>query len=217
MDPIMQKLGAFFHQHAGCHTVLLYGSRALDTAREDSDWNVIAMHDGTAIRWHHGEVSGVGFVNATLYPTKSLEVNMEGMLGLRAYAPSLSKAIVLVEREGWGERIIARAQELATELPEPPMPTFRDMVQRYYRDRVLAPQTNMALSPLSRAAYRHEGLIKSLNHYFTLRSKRLPAFREALEYMATEDPQAHALYAAALRPDASVEALSAWLDRVLAT
>jgi hypothetical protein len=125
LDRICQRLEARY----GCHTILLYGSRARGEARADSDFDVAGFRDaGDAVR-EARDIDGF-YLDAWVYPTARAERPTD-LLHLRG-------ARVLRERDGLGTRLLARLETLAKE-PPPPLPAWdRDACVRFRADSYAA-------------------------------------------------------------------------------
>lgn len=215
LSPIEEQLVELLRMRKGAHTVLLYGSRALGTARPDSDWDLLAFHDGKRPGWLHETVEGIGEVNAYLYPAAGVMANIEGMLNLTYYAESYALAKILCEEAGLGQYVIEQARLDAPRQPALPPAGFAQNIRHFYRDIVLKAVRD-AQVPVAIRHYRlHESLVKSLAHYRMFRGLRLSRIRESIRWMEEQDPHGHGLYSAAVAPGASAEAVAAWLDHVL--
>lgn len=211
-EAIIARLGRDY----GCHTLVLYGSRAQGAAHEDSDWNVLGVYDEKASGWFHRRVEGVGQVNAEFYPEAALTANMAGTLNFQLYASNYAHAQVLVEKDGWGQRIITAASQWLAQPPKPVSASFARMLRHYYEDIIVASQRDERLLPLTKQFTCHEGLTRSLQQYFSLRGLHRRSAPEAIGYLRQQDPAAYALFEVAIRPAAPVEAVAAWLACVLA-
>ena len=97
----------------GCHTVILYGSRARGDFSEESDHDVLGVRaDGPACRdarpWEGS------FLDAFIYSEAALETLDDGMA-------RLAGGKVLLERDGFGAELVASIQERAIEYLEAPI------------------------------------------------------------------------------------------------
>lgn len=206
----------YLAQHYGCHTVLLYGSRAMGLARAESDWDIIAVNNNAKPGTYHGMLDGVGEVNASIYPEAGLRANMAGMLNFERFAQAISQAVLLVEQNGSGRDIIAQAGAFVAAGPAPLPPGFAGSVRHYFSDTVIATLRKPEMPKVVQAYRSHEAVTKSLGNYFRLRNMLRGSVRDQIQWLQQNDAQAYTLFSLAVMPGAPVEALEAWFDYVLA-
>lgn len=186
-----------------CHTVILYGSRARGDAEADSDYDLIGFHDGTGpVRRETGRWRGA-LLDVFVYPAERLLTADDAMLHVRG-------GRVLRQRGDLGVQFLASLERMYAEAP--PVLAADEMLAR----------KNWALKMLDRAArgnvegnYRRVWLLTTLlENYFVFRGRRYPGPKEAFEFLAVSDAEAHALFGAALQPDAAHATLVAIVDCV---
>lgn len=181
----------------GCHTSILYGSRARGDATPQSDIDLICIReDGPAIRDVY-IVDGT-YVDGFIYPEaklKTLEPSLLRVLG----------GIVLRERGGFGSALLTQIQELHDRGPTP-MPDderralvlwSRKMLDRFRGQRGLdANYRRMCLLP------------QALEDYFLLRNTWFQGSKPAFAWLLQHDGPAYTAFERASQPDASDEAFS---------
>lgn len=196
----------FLEEQHGCHTVILFGSRARGTHRADSDWDVLALHDGAAETSVHTHVEGVGEVNAYLYPRAM------GVFHPKAPSPlfqpfdtfigRLRHGRVLAEEDGLGSGIVLQAQRMFATGPAP-VPADRLAHVRYQFFEKYLP---VIAGHTPEAHFeRHDALRQMMFYYFRLRGAWLPSLKEWPRALADEDPVMLALLEQAETPAASIE------------
>lgn len=187
----------------GCHTVILYGSRARGDADDGSDVDLLCIRDdGAAIR-DARVIDGVYF-DAFVYPRDALatpDVSLLRILGGQ----------VMRESNGEGTALLDRVRALFDEGPDS-LPadeaTARIVWARKMLDRVRAHEG-------VDAAYRRMSLIvQALEDYFALRGIWFRGPKIAFPWLLTHDDAAHQAFEAAMRPTADHDALVAVVDAV---
>jgi predicted nucleotidyltransferase len=190
-------LTRFLVEHYGCHTIILYGSRARGTARPNSDWDVVALNDGSTQAYCHQHVEGVGEVNAYIYPEAMVE--FDGSMPSALYLPGdvfanrLQHGLVLTEKDALGEKIITRAQSFMRAGPGLPSEERMVHLTHYFYKLRLSPylDNNIPLKPelpeAVRDYMRHEALLNAVFHYFRLRGAWQPAPKNAHRYFLEHD------------------------------
>ncbi len=188
----------------GAHTVLLYGSRARGDASERSDVDVIAVRpSGGAAR--------------DLRPWRgwALDVHVHDEAGvealLSARSPDLRDAIVLRQRDGLGDRIVAAVRARLAEPPPALSPADAAALWAWgdkMRARVAHPD------PLLAAYHRATLLVESLPAWAEVRRRWFHGGKAALASLAVEDPTTRDAYEVAARPGADVADFLRLLDAV---
>ncbi|MDB5100362.1 MAG: hypothetical protein JWM80_4783 [Cyanobacteria bacterium RYN_339] len=182
----------------GCHTVVLYGSRARGDHREDSDFDVLGIRaDGESVR--DARLWQGGFLDAFVYPEAALEV-------LDPEMDRLAGGIVLCERDGQGTALLARAEALAAEPAKPLKADDRQLRTSWARKmasriRPLGPED-------LEANYRRAWLLHQLlEDYFALRTLPFKGSKLAFQWLAVNEPELYRAYQAALEPGAELAAI----------
>lgn len=181
----------------GCHTMILYGSRARGDATLHSDVDLIGIRDdGPAVR-DARVVDGI-YLDAFIYP--------EAML--RTPEPSLLRVlggIVIRERDGLGSALLTQLRALHDRGPTPLPDDERralviwsqKMLDRFRGQRGLE------------ADYRRMFLlIQALEDYFVLRNAWFRGSKEAFAWLLQHDSSTYALFERAALPGASDAAFS---------
>lgn len=214
----------FMESQFGCHTLILYGSRGLGTHRPTSDWDILAINQGTMEAYCHQTVEGVGEVNAYIYPELMVEFHRSNPSKIykprEIFVRRIRTARVLIEHEGMGTYIIEKAKELYAAGPQKMPPSYAEHVRYSYFQRCLRAQYLDTALPdatpeIMRDYWRIEAQFGALSNYFKLRSMWEPAPKDALAYLDKHDFQAFDAFERGLAPDASPQDLQTLFNIVL--
>ena len=193
MNPLeIERIASALMAAHGCHTTILYGSRARGDATVHSDVDLICIReDGPAVR-DARIVNGL-YLDAFIYPETSL----------KTLEPSLLRVlggVVLRERGGFGSALLTQLQELHDRGPAP-LPEderralivwSRKMLDRFRGQRGLE------------ASYRRMSLLpQALEDYFRLRSLWFRGSKEAFAWLLQHDSPAYTAFERAADPGAS--------------
>jgi hypothetical protein len=177
-----------------CHTVILYGSRARGDATTASDYDLIGFRKAGAIV-RDARKSGAVWLDAFVYPDTRLKLG--DLLRVRG-------GRVMFQKAGFGDRFLARLEKLYTRGPKP-LPPDEIAVKRAWPGKMLArielrdPEGNYRRAML---------LYVLLEDYFALRGLWYKGPKAALRWLQQNQPGMHALFAAALKPNASLSVIS---------
>lgn len=210
----------FLEDKFGCHTVILYGSRAIGTERPDSDWDVIGITSMGSRNFYHGNVDGVGDISAYIYNVEDVAYNAKTPSAL--YTPPvifvrLRQGKVLAQEDGIGDKIVSLARKMYAEGP----PRFSKAWIAHFHYFLLEYGVGGLRSEIYDAMHkqfiRNEIMLPSIHLYFELRHMWRPYPRDILPYLKKTDSKAADLFEAAFAQDASIDALERWFKHVLAT
>lgn len=201
-DPIVAALAVDLRERHGCHTAILYGSRAAGDFRPDSDYDLAGF--GPAQRtWRDARKSGGFYVDAFVHPEAKLLDPPRELLHLRG-------GVVLFEKEGAGTKLLARLEEM-----------FRQGPERLAADEIAARKVwawkmlERAAHPDIEAHYRRAWLLTALlEDYFALRHLWYPGPKQGLRWLEANHPGVYAAAGAALRPGATLDAIRGLVEAV---
>jgi predicted nucleotidyltransferase len=191
----------------GCHTVVLYGSRARGTHRPDSDVDLLLVRrNGVSTRdvrmWRGVQVDAFVDEEAKLDPEKD-----EGLLRIR-------HGEVLRDEIGFGASLVRRAQEVFARGPAA-LPPGEVEALRVWGGKMLQRIASREAGA-ARADYRRVSLLTELLPlYFRLRRRWYLGSEEALRSLAEEEPGTYEAFERALEPGATLEAIEALVTLVL--
>jgi predicted nucleotidyltransferase len=181
----------------GCHTAILYGSRARGSATDSSDVDLACFRDGGTTTRDARRVGGI-YYDAFVYPV-SVALNPEPFL------VRLHPGVVLREREDFGSAFLVTLGALYDRGPAPLRADER-MVLVLWAHKTLA---RLRGQTTVEAAYRRSQLLNdALPDYFALRGMWFRGPREALVHLDEEDPRVHRTFARAMQPGASDGAIA---------
>jgi hypothetical protein len=187
----------------GCHTIVLYGSRARGDADDGSDVDLLCIRDDGPTLRDSRLIDGVYF-DAFIYPRAALETP----------DPSLLRILggqVMRERDGLGTALLDRMRELFAKGPDAVADddrTARIVWAHKMLDRI---RSNGG----AEADYRRMSLIvQALEDHFALRGLWFRGPKVAFPWLLAHDAAAHAVFETAMQPAAGHDALAALVSAV---
>jgi len=181
----------------GCHTTILYGSRARGDATAESDVDLISFRESGAALRDARLVEGL-FFDAFVYPESAVKTPDPSLL-------RVLPGVVLRERDGFGTALLRRLQEVLDRGPEP-LPEDERAARIVWAHKMVArirgktgPDTDYRRMSL---------LLSSLEDYFALRGIWFRGSKEAFAWLRTHDAGAHAVFERAMRPGATDRAIA---------
>lgn len=188
----------------GAHTILLYGSRADGSAGPDSDWDIAAFADLPDVVRITRPFEAT-FLDVFVCPESQLETPTPEHL-------KLVGAVVLMERDGAGQRLLHRLDDLLSAGPAA-LPADELQARRDWARKMLV----RIRRGDAEGHYRRAWLLMALlEDYFALRGLWYRGPKKSLSWLSRHDPAAHAAFVAALEPGAPYDAIAALVDIVLA-
>ncbi|HEX4924943.1 MAG TPA: nucleotidyltransferase domain-containing protein [Bdellovibrionales bacterium] len=194
-DPVVDRLKKDLQEKYGCHTVILYGSRARGDHGPGSDYDIMGVREGgkkTRKAWAEGHA----YVDLFVWPESALREPDSSLL-------YMVDGMVLSERGGWGSRFLQRLREIhdgGPELMPPEEKEFRRVWIRKMLNRVRVDDLE--------GRYRRTWLQNSLlEDYFVLRDLWYLGSKKGFEYLKAHDPSMLALFEDVYRNPADLKAL----------
>jgi hypothetical protein len=214
----LAALVAELRDRHGCHTVILYGSRARGDHRPDSDYDVLgirdapaASHDGPAANraapgayrdardWRDTWLDAWIYCDADLEPRALLHID-----GGR----------ILLERDDRGRTLLEAVAAALRHVPPPLTPEERTL--RVSWSRKMLARARRGWPDDLEGNYRRTWLLFDLlESYFCLRGLWYQGPKKAFAWLETHDPAAWRRFDAALRPGAGLEPLEALVELVV--
>lgn len=179
-DEELNELVAELTSRHGCHTWILYGSRAQGTQTPASDIDIVGFRDGGEAacecrRWREY------WLDAWIKP-EAEAVRAEDFL-------QLDRGLILVQRGDFGSRLLAAvADVLAQPMPAPPP----DQIE--HRKTWLIKTLDRIRRGDAEGWNRRCWLMAELpeNHFF-LQGRYFLGFKRSMQTLAEEDPELHQL------------------------
>jgi hypothetical protein len=202
-DPIVVELAEDLRVRHGCHTAILYGSRAAGDARRDSDYD-LAGFGTTPTTYRDARKWRGAFVDTFIHPEAKLENPAPDLLSLRG-------GIVIFEKAGAGTKLLAQLEEMFRRGPER-LAADEIAVRRVWAWKMLQRASHADIE----GAYRRAWLLMMLlEDYFALRHRWYLGPKPGFAWLAANEPEAHAAFAAALEPDAGLPAIRRLVEAVV--
>ncbi len=202
----------------GAHAIVVYGSHARGDATAESDVDVAAFADVAATTRDARLWRGV-YLDAFVYPTTlapSVEllklVGGSIVLDERGTARALLDQLIALDRLRTASAV-RRARRSPGLLREGPAPLAADDAQmrRVWAQKTLA---RIRRGDVEAHYRRHQLVVNLLEDYFALRGAW---FRGAKVALAELPPDAFAIFARALAPDATIDHIAAAVELTLQT
>jgi hypothetical protein len=195
-DPVLQRVCDDLVTLHGVHTILLYGSRADNSATQDSDYDLAAFAPiEKALR--DARLMNGAYLDIFLYPEGVLKNPNEELLKLRGCR-------VMLQRVGEADAFLIALEQLFERGPE-----------RLPPDEIQARKA-WALKMASRSQrgdtegnYRRAWLLVALlEDYFLIRGQWYQGPKKALCWLQEHDPATYKAFSLALQPNASQESIN---------
>lgn len=188
----IERIALSIMEAHGCHTMILYGSRARGDATSHSDVDILYVREnGPAVR-DSRLVEGVHF-DAFVYPEAALATPEPALLRVLG-------GIVVRERDGFGSALLARLRELHDRGPAP-LPDDERRALVLWSQKML---DRFRGQSGAEANYRRMSLlVQALEDYFSLRNAWFRGSKEAFAWLLQHDETAYTLFERASHPGAS--------------
>ena len=195
MDLDLADLSAVLRKRYGCHTAILYGSRAVGESKPSSDFDIAGFSSTTSVERIAGKWR-TSYVDAFIYPENRLESPDQDLL-------SLCGGLVLFERDGAGRRLLDQLEQLQLKGPAA-LSENEATVRRRWAWKML----ERAEAEDAEGNFRRAWLLTALlEDYFALRNMWYQGPKKALAYLCREAPDVYNAFETALRPGAPLGAV----------
>lgn len=197
-DDLIAAISVELQSEYGCHTAILYGSRARGDWEATSDIDLIAFrdHGGTqrvASRWN-----GV-FLDLFLHSTNDVPDHSWARL---------NEGRILFQRENFGNEVLAHVSDLLGRGPEPV--SVADLhIRKVWAEKMLL---RAAKGDIEGNYRRHWLAFVLLEDYFAARGKWYLGPKQSFRTLSESAPAHLDLFEAGFRPDAPLSALERVID-----
>jgi len=200
---VVERLAVTIMRAHGCHTVILYGSRARGDATAHSDVDLLCVREGGDAMRDARVVDGI-YVDAFIYPEATLSSVDPSHLRLLG-------GVVIRERSGFGTSLLAEVRALHDRGPSPLPDDERQALVVWSRKMIDRFRGQYGLD----ADYRRMSLLlQALEDYFALRGAWFRGSKEAFAWLRRHDEAAYASFERAARPGASDAAFTSLVETV---
>lgn len=198
----LEKILKFLDSHYPSHTVILYGSRAGNEFRADSDYDLLCIREqGQRVR----EV--IPFENMII----DLIVDTGSIFERPFDTLYLWQSKILKDEKGSGQKLVENNQKLLSTPPEPMPPNRIKQRKKQVIDELVYIQEDSLLGHYR----RHDLLVKLRSLYLSFRGLWDLGDKHCFSQMKVKDPYAFQLFEKAMRPNASFEEIKGLADYVV--
>jgi Nucleotidyltransferase domain len=195
---MLDRLVGRLEGEEGCHTIILYGSRARGDAGPDSDYDLIGFRDRAGLPARETGVRDGILLDVFIYPTGRLAEPSADLLHVRGGLP-------LRDPDGRGAAFLARLDEVFAAGPDP-LPADEIAARRNWAWKMLDRARRGDVEGHFRRAWL---LTTQLENFFLLRNEWYLGSKEALSVLQVEHPAVYAVLERALAPAASLAEIQA--------
>ena len=196
VDPIVSYCVNELLTKHGCHTILLYGSRARGDFNAQSDYDLLGIRqDGPTFR--DARLVDGTYLDLFIFPESKILNPDESLLYLQ-------DSRVLIEKNEIGSNFISKLAQLA-QLPPMALAENELAARRVWAHKML----DRTLSPDIEGNYRRTWLQMSLlEDYFLLRRLRFQGSKKSFRWLKENDPSAYLAFENVLRSPTDHEFLT---------
>lgn len=185
----------------GCHTVVLYGSRARGDFTAKSDYDLMGVRKGKALRLAKKEKGF--YLDIFIYSERELKTPGEQHLYMK-------EGIVLFEKEKFGTQFLKNLKKIAKR-PYRPMPKDEILARRIWAHKMWERTLVGDIEANYRRSWLHEAL---LSDYFNIRRKRYLGSKKSFAWLEKHDPATYRLFEKVLREPTNLTALKKLVEKV---
>lgn len=199
LELIIQELKTKF----GCHTFILYGSRARGDARETSDYDIMGIKESGDAVIRDARVWNGYYLDAFIYPESKTASPDESTLSMRG-------GLVLTERNDIGTLFLKRIEELYQAGPKK-LPPDEIQVRRVWAKKML----ERARTEDIEGNFRRYWLLTALiEDYFLIRGMWYRGPKESFAWLKANQPKIFEIYEKALKPNSGLEVLGELIEEL---
>lgn len=209
-EDILAKISNELCSKHGCHSILLYGSRARGEGNGSSDYDILAIRHGSAEELHDGRNFEGAYVDAFIVSEQDIERKSKDDPAFIRFRHGR----VLCEKDGWASKLVEAATERFRAGPKELTMPERQALKMWVA-KMLARIAQGGPDDVE-ANYRRSWLhYELLEIYFKLRDRWYLGPKESFAWLKEHDHTAYALFELALEPNASRGALRRLAEKVI--
>jgi predicted nucleotidyltransferase len=186
-DPVLKSIVSHLTHKYGCHTVILYGSRARGLATSTSDYDVVGICKSGAKTRITKKQNGF-YWDVFVYPEKDLRKLGSDQLAWKG-------AKLLFRKGSYGNKLISRIKELVKK-PYEPIPKYEIDALKVWAQKELDRCKKTDTHGLYRRAEFQSVLLKD---YFLIRKKKFWGPKEAIQWLKKKDTITYKLLTRSLK------------------
>lgn len=201
-DRLLERFARELRDQYGCHTVILYGSRARGTASAASDYDLIGFRRTGAVI-HEARKAHGKYLDAFICPDQ--RTRPSALVRVRG-------GRVLFQKGQFGSRFLARVERAYARGPKP-IDIREARVRKLWAKKML----DRARQGDAEGNFRRIWLLTSLlEDYFALRGRWYEGPNASFIWLRQHQPSISALFDKALKPDADLTSIATLAEAVLA-
>lgn len=194
-DTLLHEITNLLVNKYGCHTIILYGSRARGKSDSNSDYDIVAIREKGEIE-KDCRMLGEAFVDAFIYSEDYVKAPDEFLTRIR-------DGKVLLQKDGLGDKILSQAQANFDIGPQQ-TPGWEKQEIKMWLPKMLARAERADIEGNFR---RHWLLHELLNSYFRLNDLWYLGPKESFAWLKSNDPQIYKCFESALAVGADIETI----------
>jgi hypothetical protein len=200
---LLQNICDQLVRDAGAHTILLYGSRADDTANEFSDYDIAAFAQ-VAVSTRDTRVIEGQFLDVFVHPEAVLLNPSQEHLTLRG-------SRILIQRGMDATQFLAGLDTIFQNGPNP-LPIDEIQARRTWARKMVLRMRRSDIEGNFRRAWLLTALLED---YFRLRGMWYQGPKKAFQWLLASDSETYRAFDNALKPDASFDSIDRVVERVV--
>jgi predicted nucleotidyltransferase len=202
-DPVLKQIIKALVQK-GCHTVILYGSRARGDFTQASDYDVLGVSSKRKAVTRIAKKMGHHYWDVFIFPERDLKNVGESHLYMK-------DGVVLLDKNKFGSHFLARLKKLDRVAPKK-LAAWDVQLRKTWTEKTF--KRSQSNDPDGN--FRRLSLITTmLEDYFALRQKRYNGSKESLAWLKAHDSPSYRLFLTVLRSPRNDAALRKLVKRVI--
>lgn len=201
-DRLLERFARELRDKYGCHTVILYGSRARGTASPASDYDLVGFRRSGAVV-HDARKANGKYLDAFIHPDQRTKPS--ALVRIRA-------GRVVFQRGQFGDRFLTRVERAYARGPRP-LDRQEAKVRKVWAQKIL----DRARQGDAEGNFRRIWLLTTLlEDYFARRGMWYEGPKAGLSWLRQHQPSLSALFDKALKPNAGLTSIATLAEAVLA-